>query len=475
MGTGVGQRGRIAQHVGNPDLRRARQQRGWTEDDVAVRLHELAGELGEPTPGVSGPQVGKWERGVRSPGRYYRPRLCLVFEAMPREIGLVPNPRLMHDIGQLGRKRVELQPRQQDQRAGPTASGTEHSAPVVNISHNPGPKLPESAFPQMDRDRLAVALRYLWPADEPLVGGLGRAVRQLSHRTDTESPDVVLPDLRAFLEGLQQLLSRSQPPELASRLMVLASVAAMHTGFLHDIGGRWSDAYTHFAVSESLARESGSGTQLAMVLINKSEVYSRRARGPEDLGPAVTFTEAAQLAVEPNSPAGLRAWIVGERAAHEAEFGDDLASGQDVELAYRIAAGASATELNLFSDLDSRWLEHYRAIRALRLGQPDEAIAVYSLVLRQTDPQLLWERARALYRLAAAWALKGEVERACDLLMQAAALTAMNGDRRGLLQVQRVRDRELGRWGSDHHLRALDEAIRLAGGKVAARRAQPLP
>ena len=87
MGTGVGQRGRIAQHVGNPDLRRARQQRGWTEDDVAVRLHELAGELGEPTPGVSGPQVGKWERGVRSPGRYYRPRLCLVFEAMPRRSG----------------------------------------------------------------------------------------------------------------------------------------------------------------------------------------------------------------------------------------------------------------------------------------------------------------------------------------------------------------------------------------------------
>jgi tetratricopeptide (TPR) repeat protein len=410
-----------------------------------VRLHQLAAELEEPAPGVNGPQVGKWERGARNPGRYYKPRLCLVFEAMPEQIGLTSTPRLMQDVGDLARRRIESQPS--------TSPGVVHAA---------GAELSETAFPHVDRDRLASALRYLWPADKATVEGLARAGRQLSHRADSEPPYLVLPDLREYLDSIQQLLSRSQPRELASHLMLLASRAAMHAGDLHDSGGDWSDAYMNFAVAESLAREAGSGSQLAMVFINKAEMYRRRAHVPENLRPAVALTEAAWLAVEPDAPPGLRAWILGERAAHEAEMGDDLASGRDLEHAYRVAAGVPAAEMNLFSDLESQWLDHYRGLRALRVGQLDEAIAVYTAVLRDTDPQLLWEQGRALYRLAATWALKGEVERACDLLRQAANLTAGSGDRRGLEQVLRVRERLLGKWRTDPHVRELDDAIREA-------------
>ena len=94
------------------------------------------------------------------------------------------------------------------------------------------------------------------------------------------------------------------------------------------------------AVSESLARESGSGSQLAMALINKAEVYSRRAQGPQDLGPAVILAEAAQLALDDEASAGLRAWIAGERAAQEAELGQELAAGHHLERAYRVSAAS---------------------------------------------------------------------------------------------------------------------------------------
>jgi transcriptional regulator with XRE-family HTH domain len=92
-------RGRKAAYVGNPKLPAAREKRGWTDDDAAVALQALALELGEPEPAVSGAQVSKWERGARKPGRYYRPRLCLLFEATPAELGFPATPRLMKDIG----------------------------------------------------------------------------------------------------------------------------------------------------------------------------------------------------------------------------------------------------------------------------------------------------------------------------------------------------------------------------------------
>ena len=253
-------------------LRAARLQRGWTADDVAAALHRLAAELGEAEPAVERNQVSKWERGIRSPGRYYRGRLCLVFEATPAELGWAPTPRLLAEIDELSRRRLSCQ-RQQG----------------LGVVHPAGPVPSARAFEGSDRERLAATLRYLWPADRPLVDGLARAGRRLSPRTDTEPPRLALPDLRAFLGALLILLSRSQQPELARRLMRLGSTAAQHAGFLSDVAGRWPDAYQDLSVSESLARESGSGSQLAMALVNKAEVYSRRAHGPQDLGAAVTL------------------------------------------------------------------------------------------------------------------------------------------------------------------------------------------
>jgi tetratricopeptide (TPR) repeat protein len=301
------------------------------------------------------------------------------------------------------------------------------------------------------------------PIDRPLVEGLARAGRQLSFRADTEAPHIVVPDLLVYVEGLKGLLSRSQPEALAAELRRLASTAAHHAGYLLDLSGRWGEAYTHFALAESLAREAESGTQLAQVLVNKAEVYRRRARGPEDLGPSLTLTRAADLAVGPDAPAGLRAWILGELATHAAEAGDHRASGRFLERAYGVAAGAGAEEMNLWApELESAWLEDYRGFRALRLGEADEAIETYEGVLRSTDPRLLWERVRALSQLASAWLLKEEVERACGLLLRAVELAGASGDMRGLQVALDVRERQLGRRRWDARVRDLDEAIRLA-------------
>ena len=93
-GTNVGQ---MQGHRGSGSaaLRSQRLERGWTADDVAAGLEELAALLDEPTPRADASLVSKWERGIRIPGRYYGPRLCLLFGVPPGDLGLIPSPRLI--------------------------------------------------------------------------------------------------------------------------------------------------------------------------------------------------------------------------------------------------------------------------------------------------------------------------------------------------------------------------------------------
>src|SRR5690349_20475137 len=73
----------------NLRLRQQRQFRGWSLDDLAAELYKLAASLGEPTPGVNGNMVSRWERGVRSPRPYYVRLLCALFEQSAEQLGLV--------------------------------------------------------------------------------------------------------------------------------------------------------------------------------------------------------------------------------------------------------------------------------------------------------------------------------------------------------------------------------------------------
>jgi transcriptional regulator with XRE-family HTH domain/DNA polymerase III delta prime subunit len=67
----------------NEALRRAREERGWTQSEAAHAL------------GCSLEAVQSWERGRRSrPGPRWRARLCEVYQRSPEELGLQPTPSL---------------------------------------------------------------------------------------------------------------------------------------------------------------------------------------------------------------------------------------------------------------------------------------------------------------------------------------------------------------------------------------------
>lgn len=70
-------------------LRRLREARGWTLDDVVDGLHRVAGELGEPAPGVDRQAVSRWERGVHRPRPHYIRLLSALYGSSPVEMGLI--------------------------------------------------------------------------------------------------------------------------------------------------------------------------------------------------------------------------------------------------------------------------------------------------------------------------------------------------------------------------------------------------
>ena len=70
---------KAAQAIPNKLLRAARQERGWTQQ-------QLADLIGAPQP----LNVTRWERGVAFPSAYYTQKLAQVFEKSPRDLGLLP-------------------------------------------------------------------------------------------------------------------------------------------------------------------------------------------------------------------------------------------------------------------------------------------------------------------------------------------------------------------------------------------------
>ncbi len=423
-------------------LRAARLARGWTLEDVAVGLQQLSVELGEPEPGADFSIVWKWENGTRAPGRYYQARLCLLFDMMPTELHFIESPRLLRDIGDLkGRRFARL-----ESMTGPDA----------------GHHLAESAFPHVDRERLSLTMRHLWPVDRSLLTGLQRASKELVRRSDTEPPTLIVPDMQKFRAALMTLLARSQPQDATVQIQTMASELSRSMAWLNAHTLRWPYTYTNYAVAESLAREAGNGNQLAQVLVNRSEVYFGRATKPDDMDAAAQLAEAASTVIGPDALAGLKAWVLAVRAVFAATEGDEFAALRYLDSAYHIAAVAPH-ELNLFSDYDSAWLDSYKAMVTMRL-HPAEAIGILTDVLRRTAPELTWERVSALNRLAEAHAAAPtpDIEHVGGLLLQSIELAHQTGDERGLTLAVQVRERHLGRWRTEPAVRHLDDAIRAA-------------
>ncbi|MGH3276864.1 MAG: helix-turn-helix domain-containing protein, partial [Streptosporangiaceae bacterium] len=71
-----------------PRLKELRDERGWTQQDVADQLARLAWLRRHERVGVNADMVARWERGEKRPSPRYRDLLCLLFGVDAHTLGI---------------------------------------------------------------------------------------------------------------------------------------------------------------------------------------------------------------------------------------------------------------------------------------------------------------------------------------------------------------------------------------------------
>jgi len=87
-----------------PRLRALREERGWTQQDVADQIARLAWLRHRERVGINADMVAKWERGEKRPSPRYRDLLCLLYGADAQTLG----------IGGAGRPALGVRPEADD-------------------------------------------------------------------------------------------------------------------------------------------------------------------------------------------------------------------------------------------------------------------------------------------------------------------------------------------------------------------------
>jgi transcriptional regulator with XRE-family HTH domain len=432
---------------GHTRLRLERMARRWEQDDVAAGLVELAALLGEAAPGVDANLVSKWERGVRTPGNYYSPRLCLLFQLPPEQLGFVPGPRLCSECrrlsGVLGRALV------------PTLGFVRRREFLQHLLWG-GAVL--AAGPAIDVERiLAAASGHV---DRRLVDDLHILADDYLRRRHTEAPRDLLPQVERHLAYVRSILRGARPQSEEDRLHLVAGTLAAVCGRLSFDLGNPGDAHAYYLAAEGHAREAREGPLLVWVLGQRSHLYSdlwRDGKASDASMPLELLDEAHAVAGDSSSPS-LRTWLATRRAEEHAIRGDARAALRDLDEAERLGGAAAATDDAFFAHWrESPHLAAYRGNCLQLLGRTGEAAIAIEDSLAVLSPSLVFCRCSELVDLATVHA-EEDVERSCALLAVSLDLCSENGLVAPVQRVAGVRKR-LARWHDTSPVRHLDERL----------------
>jgi transcriptional regulator with XRE-family HTH domain len=424
--------------------------RHWEQDDVAAGLQELAALLGEAAPGVDGNLVSKWERGVRTPGPYYTPRLCLLFQLPPEGLGFVPGPRLSSECRTLSNAL---------ERALAQKVGFVRRREFVQHLLWGGAVL--ASWPALDAERIVAAAAG--HVDRRLVDDLHAVADDYARRMHTEAPRDLLPQVERHLTYVRSLLRSSQPSVEGGRLHLVAGTLAAVAGKLSFGLGNAGDAHAHYVAAEGHATEAGEGPLRAYVLGLRRQLYSDLWRGWQGTGSSrpLELLDEAHAAAGAGSSPWLRMWLLASRAEEHANLGDTRAAQRDLEDADHLLGTATSADHGFFAhwhDSPVARLAAFRGNCAQMLGRTAEATTTMEDALVALDPSLVSIRSSELVDLAMAYGKEKEVERACGLLAESLNMCSEDGL---VVQVQRVIGvrKHLSRWHDAPAVRDLDERL----------------
>jgi transcriptional regulator with XRE-family HTH domain len=423
-------------HRPNELLRRARLLRGWSQQRVADHISAPNRQL-----------VYRWEAGKRSPGPFYRERLCHVFKMTAEELGLVelaiPDP-------------ADAARTVADDRAGGTTDGAV-DGPLpesVNVLVRElwRDEVKRRAVLQMLGALAAGAALDRAPLQRPpivpvahaseVADHLTRAFPELSTADWLLGPHHVLGTVGGHLALVQQLLPNLAGPKRVRLLQVGARYAEFASWLNQDSGNvraamHWADRAMEWA------QEAGNRHMVAYVLVRKADQAAATRDAPRTIGLAQSALQHRRWLTSRGRAVALQQLAVGHALA-----GDEAACQRALDTAAQLAErsqqdqeegpGRYCTPAYVEIQRAATWIELDRTERAIDLLQ--DSLARLSSVHRR-------DRGVYLARLASAYALSGRPDTSVRKGWEALTIAQSTGSRRITTELSQL-GRRLTRWKS---------------------------
>lgn len=452
---------------GRSRLRELREERGWTQHDVAEQLGRLAWLEYRKHVGVNADMVAKWERGDKRPSPMYRDLLCLLYGVSVDQLGLgivakrapvqsTADASLLATLGgaasvldQLGAAGAILQPRMFDawkeelmqRRALLKLIGMTPAVTMSMAAEDSRRSRAGKPTPEIVRDLDHLADRY----------------QQLYHST---APAALMTPVVAHLDTVGELLRQSPSATERRRLLVNRARVGTLAGRLafFDLQEPMS-ARGYYNLSLEAAREAGDHLQAAAALGHVAFIPAAE----HSFTAALDYLRGAahHVAKHPHGPVG--SWL----AAVESEMHTN-AGAPDAALAAVNRARQALDRPGLTPKLP--WFDYYDATRlagfagyaTLRAGQLDTARLALTDALATLPRSAVKQRAVFLADLATVALHGGDLDEACRLAADAAEQLHQAGYATGAGRLREFRA-SVDRWKTSPAVRVLDEQLATLG------------
>jgi transcriptional regulator with XRE-family HTH domain len=428
-------------------LRELREERFWSQADLASHSCAFALAEGDRQCGISRETISKLERGSR-----------------------IPSPRtLRYLVGALRPAMTDLRRllgREPPQALADLVSPQEEEAAID--SDLPGSGLDMVLMSPIDAlERIAHALGRPTRVDAPLLDALLGHTGRIGAAAIGIMPHALIQPAIAHLCTLERLHSCSMMPAHRQRLHAAAADAAALVGWLHWLMDRQADARDAVTLAHRLARDAGDHTVQARVLSfmswMSSTIPSAGRRG--DTAAAVALAAQAALLGHHASPAD-RAWLVERCAIEHAAAGKANLCWRGMAAARRILEEESSAgprgEGFFGAFLGARGTQHVAGAVGLchvLLGHPRQAEVMLIRELDEADPSDVCFVTALLSDLAAAYTLQDEPAPAATCAIEAIGLARVGGITLNVERVRGVRALMPDSWTDLACIKALDELL----------------
>jgi transcriptional regulator with XRE-family HTH domain len=381
-------------------LRQFREERGWTQRDVAEHLQRLAWLRHDDHVGVNADMVAKWERGSKGISAYYRELLALLYGVEARALGLAPVGQALAEtapvqaltteslelLDRLGPAAAVLRPAVlralQDQVVRRRTLLDVMGLLTMSVDGDAGPPLGSAAFDDL-------ADRY----------------QELYHSTD---PKVLITPVIAQFDLTQEAVTSAGTAAGRRRLLAHRARSGILVGRLSffDLDDPLA-ARGYYSAALEAAREGLDHRQATSALAHLSFVPAAEGSATA----ALDYLDAAheQLSHDPCGP--IESWLAAVASELHANAGDYDAALAAVDSA-RAAADSDDAAPSWFDFYDDSRLAGFAGYAYLRAGRYEDARRQLEAALRLP---LAAAKQRAVLHadLATAHFYAGDLDEAC--------------------------------------------------------------